>query len=193
MTEKITPEITQINFKFDHEFAGKFRKFSLITGILLMLIGFTGAIAPQIMSLVVSAFVGWLLLLGGVLTGYTAFLGKGRSMIAFLKPVLLFITGAMFLFFPLAGLAALALLLTVYLLMDAFGGFGLAYDIYPMRGWGWMAFNGVTSLILAIVLFLGWPLTSPLMIGLLVGISLFFDGLALLVLGLVSKKISNQK
>ena len=181
--------VTIVKFRFDHGLAKRFRKFSLITGILLMLVGIAGAVLPQIMSLVVSAFLGWMLIVGGILTGYLAFLGRGRSMIAFLKPVLLIITGALFIFYPLAGIAALALLLTVYLLLDAFGGFGLAYDLYPMHGWGWMALNGLMSFVLAVVLFLGWPLTSPLMIGLFIGISLFFDGLALVLLGIMAGKI----
>ncbi len=179
---------TIINFKFDHAFAKRFQKFSLIAGILLIVVGIAGAVLPQIMSLVVTAFLGWMLITGGVLMGYLAFLGRGRSMIAFLKPVLLIITGAMFIFYPLAGMAALALLLTVYLLLDAFGGFGLAYDLYPMRGWGWMAFNGLMSFVLAMVLFIGWPVTSPLMVGLFIGVSLFFDGLALLTLGILAGK-----
>jgi len=176
-------------FKFDHAFAKRFRKFSLITGVLLMVVGIVGAVLPQIMSLVVSVFLGWLLITGGILTAYLAFLGRGRSMIAFLKPVLLIVTGALFVFFPLAGLAALALLLTVYLLLDAFGGFGLAYDIYPMRGGGWMAFNGLMSFLLAVVLFVGWPITSPIMVGLYVGISLFFDGLSLVIIGYLANRI----
>jgi len=189
MTRFFEKNVDVLNF--DRAFAKRFRKFSLITGILLMIIGLAGAIVPQIMSLVVSAFIGWMLLAGGFLTTYLAFLGRGRSMIAFLKPVLLFVTGALFVFYPQAGLAALALLLSVYLMMDAFGGFALAYDIYPMHGWGWMAFNGLMSLLLAVILFAGWPVTSPLMVGLFVGISLFFDGLALVVIGIASGKIND--
>lgn len=186
MNKTLKTETAVINFRFDGEFAKRFRKFSLITGILLMVVGIAGAVLPQVMSLVVTVFLGWMLITGGVLLGYFAFLSRGRSMIAFLKPVLLIITGGLFIFYPLAGLAAIALLLTVYLLLDAFGGFGLAYDLYPMRGWGWMAFNGLMSFILALVLFIGWPLTSPLMVGLYVGISLIFDGLALLTVGLLA-------
>jgi len=188
MNNPIDTEAMVLNFKFDHEFAKRFQKLSLITGILLISVGIAGAVLAQVMVLVVSVFLGWMLIIGGVLTAYLAFLGRGKSMIAFLKPVLLIITGALFIFFPFAGLAALALLLSVYLLLDAFGGLGLAYDLYPMRGWGWMAFNGSMSFLLALVIFIGWPLTSPLMVGLLVGISLFFDGLALVTLGFLAGK-----
>lgn len=177
-----------LSFKFDPEFVSQIRKFSLVTGILLILVGIAGAILPQIMSLVVDAFLGWIFVIGGILAGYLAILGRGRSMIAYLKPVLLLIIGALFIFYPLAGVATLALLLTVYLLLDAFGGFGLAYDLYPMRGWGWMAFNGLMSFVLALVLFIGWPVSSPVMLGLYVGISLIFDGLTLVFIGIAAGK-----
>jgi len=181
-------ESTVLHLKFDHAFAKRFKKFSFITGILLMIVGLAGAILPQLMSLVITAFTGWLLVTGGFLTAYLAFLGRGKSMIAFLKPILLILTGSIFIYDPLAGLAVIALMLTFYLLMDAFGGFGLAYDMYPMHGWGWMAVNGLMSFILAMILFIGWPLTSPLLVGLFVGVSLFFDGIALVVIGLVADK-----
>ncbi|HHI82125.1 MAG TPA: hypothetical protein ENJ99_03150 [Rhizobiales bacterium] len=183
---------TAVSFYFDGQFLKRFRTFSLVAGGLLMLAGIAGAVVPQIMSLVVSAFLGWLLIAAGIISGYFAFLSRGRSMIALLKPVLLILTGAMFLFYPLAGVAALALLLTVYLLLDAFGSLGLAYDIYPHRGWGWMTFNGLISLLLAVFMIFAWPVGSPVLVGIYIGISLFFDGLALFTLGLFSTAASRS-
>ena len=107
-------------------------------------------------------------------------------MIAWLKPVLLVLIGVLFLCDPTAGVATLALLLTIYLLLDAFGGLGLAHDLYPHRGWGWMAVNGLLSLILAAVLIFGWPAESPVLVGIFLGLSLAFDGLALFLIGLLT-------
>jgi len=173
---------------FDDASLERFRKGSFIVGALLIIAGIAGAAAPQIMSLVVSAFLGWLLITAGLLSGYFVFLSRGRSMIAWLKPVLLILTGGLFLFYPGLGAATLALLLTVYLMLDAFGSLGLSHDLYPAGGWGWMAFNGLVSLILALVLLFAWPAASPVIVGLYIGISLFFDGLALVFLGLSAKK-----
>ncbi len=39
-----------------------------------------------------------------------------------------------------------------------------------------IAVNGITSLPLAILLLLGWPKTTPVIIGLFISISLVFDG-----------------
>ena len=47
-------------------------------------------------------------------------------------------------------------------------------------------FNGIVSLGLAAVFIAGWPFTTVWLVGLLIGISLFFDGLSLLMLGLAA-------
>lgn len=185
MTQTI--EKTEISFVFDKDSAQKFFKYSLIAGGLLSLLGIAGMIVPQVTSFVVEAFLGWLLVLAGILSGYMIFINPRRAFISWLKPVLLVATGVLMLVQPLAGIAALALLLTAYLLIDAAAGFGLAYDYYPHKGWGWLAFNGFMSLVLAALVFVGWPSQSAIIIGLLVGISIFFDGLALIMLGFAAK------
>ena len=181
---------TALFLRFDGAFVKRFRKFSLIVGGLLILVGLAGAVAPQFISILASVFLGWLLVTAGILAGYLVFLSRGRSMIAWLKPVLLVLTGALFLFYPIAGAATLALLLTVYLFLDAFGSLGIGYDLYPVRGWGWMVFNGLISLFLGMLLVFAWPAGSPVLVGIYIGISLFFDGLSLVVLGLFSDKAS---
>jgi len=173
---------------FDDALLKRFRRGSLVFGALLIIAGIAGIAVPQVMSFVVSVFLGWLLLVAGVLSGYLVFLSRGRSMIAWLKPVLLVLTGGLFLFYPGTGVVTLALLLTFYLLLDAFGSFGLAHDLYPARGWGWMLLNGAVSLALALVLLFAWPAASPVIVGLYIGISLFFDGLALVFLGLLARR-----
>jgi len=52
----------------------------------------------------------------------------------------------------------------------------------PQQGWGWVMFNGATSLLLAMVFILGWPFSSAWLIGFFIGISLLFDGISLLML-----------
>jgi uncharacterized membrane protein HdeD (DUF308 family) len=100
-----------------------------------------------------------------------------------LKPALLLITGGLVLFYPASGVAAVGLLLAIYLLLDAFGSFALAQSIHPAKGWGWMTFNGVISVLLATLFLIGWPATSLWLVGLYVGISLLFDGWALITIG----------
>ncbi len=174
---------------FDGEILKRFSKHSLIIGVLLFALGLVGLFLPQVMSLVASTFLGWLLLAGGMLSLYYAFLARWRSVWAWLKAILLTLTGAVILLNPLAGILTVALLLAVYLFMDAFGGFALAQSIYPHAGWSWMALNGVISLLLGGILVFAWPADTVVLVGLYLGISLLFDGIALVMLGLAARKL----
>jgi len=55
-----------------------------------------------------------------------------------------------------------------------------------LPGWRWLMFNGVLSLLLAVVFIAGWPFATSWLVGLLIGISLFVDCLSLLMLGLAA-------
>jgi uncharacterized membrane protein HdeD (DUF308 family) len=51
----------------DKKVLDKFGPYTLITGILLIVLGTAGIILPGVMSLSTAIFVGWLLLVGGIL------------------------------------------------------------------------------------------------------------------------------
>jgi uncharacterized membrane protein HdeD (DUF308 family) len=55
-----------------------------------------------------------------------------------------------------------------------------------MRGWIWTLINGIISLVLAVIFLASWPFGSVWLVGLLVGVSLIIDGLALLGLVLAA-------
>ncbi|WP_221899616.1 hypothetical protein [Bathymodiolus platifrons methanotrophic gill symbiont] len=45
-----------------------------------------------------------------------------------------------------------------------------------------MLLNGLLSLLLGVIVLVGWPLSSAWLVGLLIGISFLFDGIALLAI-----------
>ncbi len=109
-----------------------------------------------------------------------------------LKPFLLIVTGGLMLYSPLSGVAAVGLMLSFYLFLDAFGSFALSRELYPAKGWGWMMFNGIVSLLLAILILSGWPATSLVLVGIYVGVSLIVDGWALIMIGWHIRKRAQQ-
>ncbi len=161
-----------------------FRKHSILTGIVLTIIGLVGIVLPPIISLSISFFAGFLLILSGLVSGYQALVSYNKSMIAWLKPFLLFITGLLIVIYPVAGVAVIGIMLAVYFLMDAFAGLSMMFELHELKGAFWLAINSIISLILGITLIVGWPTSSVLLVGLFVGISLFMDGITLLILGL---------
>ena len=188
--EKTTPDAKQLNpdqlllkRQLDN-----FGSHSLLMGILLALVGSIGVLVPALMSFATVGFVAGLLFVGGAFWGYHAFKSKPGSFMAWLKPLLLILFGVLLVVYPLPGVASLALMISIYLFIDAYGSFALAHARHPGKGWGWMAFNGVADLALAVLFLVGWPQSSLLFVGIFVGISLIFDGWALIVIGWAKRK-----
>ncbi len=178
----------QIIIKFDKEVLKRFKKVSLLVGALLIIAGLMGIIVPQIMAIVVNAFFGWLLFFGGLMGLYLVFLSAGRSFITWLKPILLLITGLMFLLLPDVGISTLTLLLAFYLLLDAYGNLGLSFELKQHKFRGLIALNGVISFLLALLILFLWTSQSAFILGLFAGISLLFDGIVIFMIGLYAHK-----
>ncbi len=174
------------------DFIKTFEKSILVAGGVLAGLGIIGIFVPHLISFTLEIFLGILMVMGGVFFAYYSYQYHTRSFIGWLKPVILILVGALFLIKPGAGTAAFTLLITFYLLVDAYAGFGLAYVRYPAPGWGWLLLNGLLSLTLAILLLVGWPGTSPVFLGLYISISLLFDGISLFMLGIKLKKAEEE-
>ena len=59
----------------------------------------------------------------------------------------------------------------------------------PLAGSGWVLFDGIVTLVLAVIIWTGWPARSAWVIGTLVGISMFFSGVTRLMLSLDVRRI----
>ncbi len=177
---------------FDPKTLKKFSNYTIGAGVAMALIGLMGIFVPQLMSLVVVNFLAWLFLFSAIVQGYATYKSYKGSFSAWFKPVLSLIAALLLLFFPVEGVAAVGMLLAAYLLMDAFSSFAFGWEYRPNKGW-WIAMvNGLLSLVLALVLLAGWPFSSIVLVGLFAGISLFFDGIALIVIGTSAKKITEE-
>lgn len=169
-----------------------FGKYSLVAGILLILLGTLGVILPEVMSIEASILIASLLVVGGVFWLIHSFKARTREWTEWLKPVLLLITGGLMIFYPMTGVATIGLLLAMYLLLDAYGSFMLAFSLKGKKGVFWMVFNGIISLLLAVLFIIGWPASSLLLVGLYISISLVFDGWALVMIYWLQRKIEKQ-
>jgi uncharacterized membrane protein HdeD (DUF308 family) len=160
---------------------GKYKKQAKTAGIIFIVLGLIGALFPVFASFATVVFVSWLMLLAGLLAGYFTYITDKRDFSGWLKSIILVGIAIYMLVSPLGGIATLGLLFSIFFFMDAFSGFMLASSFYPNKGWGLWAINAVLSLVMAVVFIVGWPFTSMYLVGLLVGFSLFFDGIALLM------------
>ncbi len=170
------------------EMLERFSKYSKITGVIFLILGLVGIFWPGLMSLATAIFVGWLLLFSGFVIAFHTWQTNKKDWLGWLKTVIFIVTGGLIVINPFPGIAALGIIFAIYFLMDAFASTALAFQMKPQPMWWLSLLNGILSLAIAIFFMIGWPFSSLWMVGLLVGISLFFDGILLLSLGSAAKK-----
>ncbi|MCI0569401.1 MAG: DUF308 domain-containing protein [Myxococcaceae bacterium] len=150
-------------------------------GLLLVALGVFAFIAAGLTSLASILFFGVLLFAGGVLEVIHAFRVRkeGRFLLYFLGGVLSLVVGALFFLRPLESLASVTLLLAAYFFASGlFRGITSVMDRYP--GWGWDFFYGAVSVVLGVVLFAQWPVSSLWLLGVLVAAALIARGAAVM-------------
>lgn len=170
----------------------RFTRNSRRTGIIMIVIGLVGILLPNLVSLTINTFIGGLFLLASMALAGAAWMSGARSLAIWLKPAVLLVLGLLILLHPAVILSVLGLLLALYFLVDGFTGIALARDVKPAPGWRFMMFDGVLSFVMGIVVMLNWPMGSAWIIGLLIGISFLFDGIALYALSRKMEPVSTQ-
>jgi uncharacterized membrane protein HdeD (DUF308 family) len=132
--------------------------------------------APFIAALVAALWVAWGLVFGGVAELVSAFSSGENRLWKVLLGLLYLAVGVYMLVRPGEGLVALALTLAwLFLIQGVISIFG-ALQLRPLAGWGWWLFDGIITLILAFLIFSGWPGDSVQILAILVGVSLIVSG-----------------
>jgi uncharacterized membrane protein HdeD (DUF308 family) len=162
---------------------------SIALSVLLILAGIAAILLPPIMGLGVTLFIGWLLILSGIT--HLVFAWKSHSAGAVLWEVLVglvyLFAGGYLILHPLAGLLSLTLLLAIYLLIEGVLEIVLSFKI-TRNGRTWLVFEGIITIILAIMIWRTWPFSTIWAIGTLVGISMLFSGFSRLMFSLACRR-----
>ena len=166
-------------------------KFFLIEGILLVILGLIAVCIPPLATVTVEILIGWLILLSGVLGLVMTFQTRGAPGFGWslLSAVVGILVGIALLIWPLSGVISLTLMLSVFLALEGIASimYALAHRREKSSRWQMMLISGVVDLILAGVILAGLPGTAAWAIGLIVGINLFFGGVALIAIALQAR------
>ena len=79
-----------------------------------------------------------------------------------------------------------------YLLMEATLEFVLGFTLRPLPGSGWLLFDGIITLILAVMIWRTWPSNTAWVIGTLVGISMLFSGTSRLMISVAARSVTSK-
>jgi uncharacterized membrane protein HdeD (DUF308 family) len=165
-------------------------KLFLAQGIVMMVLGLLAVAMPNIATLAVEIFVGWLFFVAGIFRAASAWRarrlpGFGLSMLSALLAVAL---GLILLLKPPAGVLTLTMVLIAFFILEGVAGVVIAIEHRDhLKSWGWVLFSGIVDLLLAYLIWQGWPSSASWAIGLLVGINMVFLGLSLLMTALAAR------
>lgn len=189
----ITNDLKQLQ-KEMRAYLNKHWKFFLAEGFVFIILGIIAVALPHVFTVGVTLFLGWLLLFGGIvqiIRAISFYKMPGFSGWVFLGGLQMII-GYYLVAYPSLGVMTLTILFIMLFAMEGIGKIILSIGMRPLENWGWVFFSGFTSLLLATVVWMGWPYTTHWVLGLFMGINMLFIGGALVKLSLAHGEAGNR-
>jgi len=164
-----------------------------VQGTVMTILGVVAIVWPEVSTVAVDLYVGWLFLISGAVGVVGMFFAPTVSAFlwSFLTSALSLLVGVLLLWHPVEGAASLTLVLVAFFLVEGVFQIALSFgyrDVFP-ESWGWMLFSGITDLILVAIILMGWPTSASWALGLVVGANLITSGLATLVAAFAARRI----
>jgi uncharacterized membrane protein HdeD (DUF308 family) len=164
----------------------------LIEGIVLSILGLAAIIVPQLASLAVTIYLGWMFLIMGILGLVVTFWARGMPGFwwSLISAILAIAAGAILLARPIQGVLTLTIVLGAFFLAE-----GVATIMYALEHRrelsgrsSWLVVSGAVDIIISGLIITGLPSSAEWAIGLLVGINLLFGGASLIGMALAARQ-----
>lgn len=158
-------------------------------GIVSILVGFFAIAAPGVFSIVLTQFLGALLLVVGIVGFFQALFGKNTThrVLSLLSALVRVGAGSALFFLTGEGMAILTLILAAVFVAEGVFCIVSSLALRSNPAWIWLLLNGIVAIVLGGMIFTKWPSDATWVIGLLYGIQSIFSGSALLLIGFRAK------
>jgi len=165
----------------------------LMQGICMIILGGVAIIWPQVSTLAVDFYAGWVFLLSGIVGLVTMFIAPNVSAFlwSLLTAALSLFVGVLLLWHPVEGAVSLTLVLIAFFIVEGIfqsAGAIRLRDTFP-ESWGWMLISGIADLCLAGIIVSGWPGTARWALGLIVGVNLISSGFAITMMAMAARSL----
>ena len=156
----------------------------LIQGVLMVIVGIVALLYPFVSSVALVLFLGWILITSGIVQGIGLIGAQNvpNFWLQMVSAVLSIIVGVLFLRRPGEAAVTLALLLIVFFMVEGFAKIVFSLTIRPLSNWGWVLGGGIIGIIGMLSLFYllaNLTTTAVWLLGVLLGIQLICEGVAL--------------
>jgi uncharacterized membrane protein HdeD (DUF308 family) len=157
----------------------------IVWGVLLILSGIVAIFMPAAAAIATALLLAWLFVFAGVVEVIYAIHQRAQDGFAWklLSGLAMLALGVAMLLFPIASIASLALMIGAFMLASGVSSVMLAWRLRPKKGWSWVLFDGLLSIVIAMLIASGWPQNSIGFVGILVGVCLISGGMWRIVLG----------
>ena len=162
-----------------------------VIGIVMIIIGLLAILVPNFIGLAFNTFVGGIFLLASTALAFNAWHNKTQNMSLWFRPFVLAALALIIFTHPAIILGVLGLLIAIYFLISGFSSMILAFELQSSAK-VFSLFNGAISFVLGVVVLTNWPFSSAWIIGLIIGVSFIFDGIALLTIANQVKKTQEK-
>ncbi len=149
----------------------------LALGIGMVILGVIALIMMPAATIGTVLVLGWLMVVSGIIEFIHAFRVRGwrGTFLHVVAGILGALLGLLVVSHPVAGALALTLLFAAF--FTVIGLFRIFAEISLKHpNWGWGVFDGIITLALGVLLWVGWPRTGLWYLGLAVGVSLILRG-----------------
>lgn len=163
-------------------------------GIGLIVLGLIAVFAPTVTGMTIGVIIGILLVVSGLLRIAFAWVAMtwGDAILRFLFGLLALVAGIVMITDPALGLRVITIAAIIYLVVDGISNIVFAIRLPPATGSGWIVLSGVLSIVLGGLIWFEWPFAGDKAVGILVGVKLIFDGIAMLAVAMTVSSVGKS-
>lgn len=164
------------------------KKLYVINGVILIILGVLALFTPLAAAEFLDLLIGCLLFATGFFQVIVSYAAK-RHWTYYFTALVAIAAGSLLILQPAAGILALAVIVSIYLLIQGCVQIFYAGVYAPFKGWRWLLLSGLISVCLTVLIYIGWPTTAAWILGIMVGVNLISFGLTMLMLALYIDRI----
>jgi uncharacterized membrane protein HdeD (DUF308 family) len=194
MSNQALPELDGIRFRLAAAIHAHWKLF-LAEGIVMMVLGLLAMAVPEVATLAITLLIGWLFFVAGIVRTISVLQHRGMPGFGWslLTALLAIALGLVLILRPIAGVLTLTIWLVMFFVIEGIAAILLAIEHRRhLPSWGWVLFSGLIDLLLAYLIWDGWPSSAGWAIGLLVGINMVFVGLSLIMTALAARTMAPE-
>ncbi len=167
----------------------------MIVGGIIAVMGVVAILAPFVTGVALSMLLGALLVVGAALRGIHAFGAESwaGALLQGALAILYTVAGVALIANPVYGLVSLTILLIAYFLVDGLLEVAMGLRLRPEANWGWVVASGVLGLVVAALLFVGFPSTALWAVGLLFGVNLLASGVSMVMVAMDGRSHAREE